>query len=562
MDKNQLLQELKQAQTSANLTDWSLLADKAVSEFPADAFGYIYKGEYLLELNDANAAIPFISKAIEIEPKSDYLLSLGLAKLKINEDEAAKTIFEKLLKTESKNPDLFYAMALCSIDESDEKAIEYLNKAIAIQSNHINSLELRVYLYLNLAKIKDALADLNQLINLKPHNTAWRFQRIDILKKEDKRDSIEEDYRFLIEHHPYESDIRVSLGDYYMEISAYTDSIYCYSDAIDIEKRAGINTTHPFVRRASALLRKGDFYKAIDDFKFVIKSDAEDAVPYLGIADAYLSLGKTEIALNYLEIGLDLVYDSRWRLYEKMGDLALKVKDYDLAESSFRGMTMDIQGKAEGYYQLGALYLRQGDMEMAYKALKESQDNLHELAEEMIEIHLQDYLLSDKRLAEKELQAEYSDEIENNSRSASLSKVFGKLWKLDEKTTLDKNSVLAKLPADMKDQIIQAFKGMLFRISPAGLLIFNLGQEDSRAVYSINSESDDNVEIEMLPFGRSSSKELNLICTENSLALCGLGTENASLDFHFSSCNFNELPDKIQQNYKEKEAAGSMEFLG
>ena len=183
MDKNQLLQELKQAQTSANLTDWSLLADKAVSEFPADAFGYIYKGEYLLELNDANAAIPFISKAIEIEPKSDYLLSLGLAKLKINEDEAAKTIFEKLLKTESKNPDLFYAMALCSIDESDEKAIEYLNKAIAIQSNHINSLELRVYLYLNLAKIKDALADLNQLIKLKPHNTAWRFQRIDILKK-------------------------------------------------------------------------------------------------------------------------------------------------------------------------------------------------------------------------------------------------------------------------------------------------------------------------------------------------------------------------------------------
>jgi hypothetical protein len=200
-------------------------------------------------------------------------------------------------------------------------------------------------------------------------------------------------------------------------------------------------------------------------------------------------------------------------------------------------------------------------MEMAYKALKESQENLHDLAAEMIETHLQDFLLSDIRLEEKELQAEYSDEIENNAKSAALSKVFGKLWKLDEKTTLGKNSVLNNLPADMKAQILQAFNGMLFRINPAGLLIFNLGHEDSRAVYSINSESGDNVEIEMLPFGRSSSKELNLICSESSVALCGLGTDSAALDLYFSSCNFNELSDKIQKNYKEKEASGLMDFL-
>jgi hypothetical protein len=44
-----------------------LLADKAVSEFPADSFGYFYKGEYLLSMNDANAAIPFFTKAIELD---------------------------------------------------------------------------------------------------------------------------------------------------------------------------------------------------------------------------------------------------------------------------------------------------------------------------------------------------------------------------------------------------------------------------------------------------------------------------------------------------------------
>jgi len=561
MDKNQLLQELIQAQENANRSAWSLLADKAVSEFPADGFGYFYKGEYLLSMNDAITAIPFFTKAIEIDPKSEYQLSLGLAKLQINDEEAAKAIFEKLLQSEKANPDLYYALALCCMNESEEKAMDYLKSALASNPKHTNALDLSVYLKMNLGKTREALSDLNQLISLKPHNTAWRFQRIELLKKEDNREAVEEDFRFLIENHPYESDYRLSLGDYYLEIGAYADSIYCYADAIDIEKRAAISTTQPYLRRANALLRRADYYKAIEDFKYVIKSDAEDADAYLGIADAYISIGKTEFALNYLEIGLDIVYDSRWRLYEKQGDIALKIKDYDLAEASFRGMTQDIQGKAEGFYQLGALYLRQGDMEMAYKALKESQENLHDLASEMIETHLQDYLISDIRLEEKELQAEYGDEIENNAKSAALSKVFGKLWKLDEKTTLGKNSVLNKLPAEMKAQILKAFNGMLFRISSAGLLIFNLDQEDSRAVYSINSESGDNVEIEMLPFGRSSSKEMNLVCSENSVALCGLGTDSAALDLYFSSCNFNDLPDKIQQNYKEKEAAGLMEFL-
>ncbi len=561
MDKNQILQDLQKARESSNPSLWSLLADKAVSEFPADSFGYFYKGEYLLSMNDPNAAIPFFAKAIELESKSEYQLSLGLAKLQINDDEAAKAIFEKLLLSEKTNPDLYYALALCCMNESDEKAMGYLNNALAVNPNHINSLDMRIYFNMNSGNTKDALSDLNQLLNIKPHNTAWRFQRIDILKREDYREAVEDDFRFLIENHPYESDYRLSLGDYYMEIGAYSDSIYCYSDAIDIEKRAGISSAQPYLRRATALFRRADYYKAIDDFKYVIKSDAEDADSYLGIANVYVALGKIELALNYLEIALDIVYDSRWRLYEKQGDIALKIKDYDLAEASFSGMTQDIQGKAEGYYQLGALYLRQGDMEMAYKALKESQENLHDLAAEMIEIHLQDYLLSDIRLVEKELQAEYSDEIENNAKSEVLSKVFGKLWKLDEKTTLGKNSVLNKLPADMKAQILQAFNGMLFRISPAGLLIFNLGQEDSRAVYSTNSESGDNVEIEMLPFGRSSTKELNLICAENSVALCGLGTDSAALDLYFSSCNFNDLSDKIQKNYREKEASGLMDFL-
>jgi tetratricopeptide (TPR) repeat protein len=560
MDKQQLQNELSSARIDKNLSQLDILAEKALSEFPNEAFSQYYKGEFLLALNDFNSAIPFLKKAVELDPKTEYQISLGLAKMEIGEDAAAKEIFDNALKADSKNPDLYYALAIYHLSTSEDEALKALNSALLLNPSHINVLDLRVEVNKLLGNDSEALNDLNKLVGLEPHALAWRIQRIALLKTVGKLEEAEEDFRFIIDHHPFDIEFRIAFGDFYADSADYSNAIYCYSDALDIEKRAGLKTAEPLKKRGRAYLRKAEYYKCIDDLKAAMKIDAEDPDIYLGLAEAQLGLQKTDLALNYLEIGLDALYDGHWRLYEKQGEIALQLKDYDLAEASFKGMTRDLQGKAEGFYQLGALYLRQGDMEMAYKALKESDDNLHDMAEEMINTHLKQFVLSETRLAEKELQAEFADEIAENANSAALSKAFGKLWRLDEKTTLDKNTVLGSLPAEMKSQILQAFKGMLLRISPSGLLIFNLGQEDTRAVYSINSELGDELNLETYPFGRSSS-ELNLKCLDNSIALCGIGSKNSALDLYFLSCNFNELPDKIQQNYKEKEAAGTMDFL-
>jgi hypothetical protein len=61
--------------------------------------------------------------------------------------------------------------------------------------------------------------------------------------------------------------------------------------------------------------------------------------------------------------------------------------------------------------------------------------------------------------------------------------------------------------------------------------------------------------------GRSSTKDMSFKASDSYFALCGIGSDNAAMDLYFSSCNFNELPEKMQQNYKEKEAAGNMDFL-
>ncbi len=562
MDKAQLLAALEQAYKSKKLTDLGVLSEKAVTEYSNEAFGHYYKGEYYLSLNDADAALPCLKKAVDLSPNFENQMALAIAKLQLNDDGEAKVIFDKLLTINNKSADLYYSIALYHLGASDDEAtLAQLNKAIEINPLHINALDLRAYVHKNLDNDEEALADLNTLLQVNPNEIPWRFQRIELLKESEDREGIEKDFQFLIENHSDDIEFRINFGDYYLEIGELQEAVYCYSDAVDIEKRSGSSTAFPYKKRAIALQRRGDFYKAIEDYKLVMKLDDEDPDSYLGLADSYYALQKPEQALNYLEIGLDVVFDARWRLHQKQGELAMELKRYDEAETAFKGMTKEVLGRGEGYFQLGLLYLRQGDLQLAYNALKEAEENLHDKAEDMIQQHCQKFIKTDGRLQERELQAEYEDEIANNANSATLKTAFGKLWKLDEKTTVDKNALLGQLPAEMKTQILEAFKGMLVKISARGFLIFNLDQEDTRAVYSINSESGETVTVEVFPFGRSSTNEMTFKVSDKHFTLCGVGSGKSTLDLYFVPCNMTELSATIQKNFKEKEADGGMDFL-
>jgi tetratricopeptide (TPR) repeat protein len=256
-----------------------------------------------------------------------------------------------------------------------------------------------------------------------------------------------------------------------------------------------------------------------------------------------------------------MVSDNRWLLYQKKAEIAKELQNWDEVESAYKGMTREIQGKAEGFYQLGLLYLRQGEKELAYEMLKEAENNFHENAEDMILTHCQEFLQSDNKSMEKDLMENYADEFVNNEKSVTLKNAFGKLWKLDEKKTIDNNEVLNNLPSEMRVKILETFKSMLVRISPKGVYIFNLGQDDSRALYSIEEESGDKVTIQMLRFDSSESQAMDIQCGDNYLIICNLGGSRTNLNLHFISSNLREQSEPVQKNYKEKESAGSMDFL-
>ena len=562
MDKEQLLKQLKEALHSQQLVQLKTLAQQAIKDFPNEAVSHYYRGESLLVAAEIDTAIPFLKKATELEDNFDYNLAYAFALLETGKDEPAKAIFDKLLTQNPNNADLQYLVAMYHNSAlAEDKALEHLTKALSIDNNHIDALEMRAYLQSSLGEAAAALKDVDQLLTVNPDNPIWRNMRINLNKKLKNRAGVEADFQHLIAAAPQDIEYRWSLGDYYMGIGEYKEAEYAFSDAIDHEKKYAVATGYSYKKRGNSLLRQQSFYKAIDDFKVAMKLDEEDVDTYLHLAEAYLELEKPDMAINFLEIGLDMDFDARWRLYLKLGEIHLQQEAWLDAEKAFDGMTRETLGKAEGFFQLGLLYIRQGDLEAAFNALKEADDNLHERAEEMMERHCKKFMQADARADELELIAEYEDEFPNNAASATLQKAFGKIWKLDEKTTTTKNAILGQLPAPMKETLLKAFQGMLVTLSKQGLYIFNAGQEATRALYSIESEAANKVEVLTHPFGRT-PQAMTLEVNDTHFVLCGIGGGKAALDLYFSAATEDSLPAALQKEWKDKKSAGDLNFLG
>ena len=107
-----------------------------------------------------------------------------------------------------------------------------------------------------------------------------------------------------------------------------------------------------------ACLEKGDIASAADMFMRVLGADPEDLIAYVGLADVYKALGKTEQAIWYLQRALDLAPAHKElrkeldNLYREAGIPEL-VPHYTLAG-------------------LGRIYLKNGLLEQAHQALTEA----------------------------------------------------------------------------------------------------------------------------------------------------------------------------------------------
>jgi tetratricopeptide (TPR) repeat protein len=346
-----------------------------------------------------------------------------------------------------------------------------------------------------------------------------------------------------------------------MEIAEINEAIYVFSDCIEILENSHSDFSVALRKRAECYLKIGAFQKAVDDYNLLLKSKDQQASDFLGISEAFEELNKKELALQYLNLGIDLIASERWKLLKKLGQIYLEEKNYEEAELAFKKMTFEDKGKAEGFYQLGILYLKQGDVESAYEVLKEADKHFHEKAQDLISEYCRDFINEDQFSEERERLSEYLEFAKDNSTSTIINKISGKFWLLNLKDSIQKNEILKKMDGELKDKISASLEHLIFVITSFGWSIFKLNQEGNRSVYKIIEETKDSIILESSPFGTGFVQEMIIKLSDHQIVICNFGTESTVFDLYFDAKTLDDFSAEQKQTLENFIKTPAMSFM-
>ena len=206
-----------------------------------------------------------------------------------------------------------------------KKAIEYLTKAIKLQSDYAETYVNRGIAYEKLGQYQLAIEDYNQAIHLQMDLAVAYNNRGNAYGKIDQRQHAIEDYNEAIRLQPDDT-------------SAYYNRAVVYSDL-------------------------GQKQRAIEDYNTVIHLEPDDAKAYNNSGLAYADLGQYQEAIENLNEAIRLqpynaiAYNNRGIAYDNLGQYQLAIADYNNA--------IRLQPDyALAYYSRGVNYLNHGNKKL------------------------------------------------------------------------------------------------------------------------------------------------------------------------------------------------------
>lgn len=116
---------------------------KALAKFPNSADAYYKRGYTGVELEQYQSALNDLNKAISIEKKTDYFVTRGRIRLKMNNDESAISDFKVAINLDPNDYKAYSKLGLIYVKLGKyDEALQYLNKAVALNvsdySSHFN----------------------------------------------------------------------------------------------------------------------------------------------------------------------------------------------------------------------------------------------------------------------------------------------------------------------------------------------------------------------------------------------------------------------------------------
>lgn len=565
IEREELLEDILDALEDGDYEEAEDLADEAIEAFPQEAFGYYYVGEAMFLQGDIDDAIGYYQQAIEkASDNPDYKARLALMHAKLNEEEQAKQIYKSILDVHGDHVDTLVAMGVYASNENAPKeALDYLDRALSIASDYDIAYRIRAIVHTSLGNYEEALEDVAKALESSPDDRELWLQRINLHSTKNDTKATEQAFKDWINQDPTDADRYKSQAEFYAEQGNYKAAETAYTQAIEKELYGDLAALNSILGRAWARLHQGNATGAIEGFSRVIELDAKLVDSYIGIAEARVKEGSVDAAITYLDLGLDIVFENKWMLYNKKGVIHTQAENWEAAGAAFQALLEmdDEESNAEGHFSMGKLYQAKGDLEAAFRSWRKASDIFHLEAEECIEKYCTPFLSVELKEKEDALLNEMEGTFKANKQSTVLKPIFNKFWEVDIKTTSSKNPMFAKMPAKMEKQIMGLLENICLGLDYKGVVVLNPGQDSIRMLYKIKNEDSQTVIINGIPLNGTSEREFTVGIDGKNLTLRGFGDEGADIDLYLDAVDAKNLPKKAKSELKKLVDQGELDLM-
>lgn len=386
MNKDELQSTLAQALAEKNYEDLELLSQAAVQNFPEQAFGYAYYGEYLLATEpDSHSGLSwaFSNAAAFDDNNIEYLLKYAQVLSDAGQlDEAAST-YMYILSLNAKEKEALTGMALYELSEerqNPEEAVNYLATIDEPDTQTYGFLALALY---QLDELDEALASIDYVLNQDSEHRAEALElKAQILHAAQRYEEAALCYTecLAFEEQRQRADLYQALGQIYFELAAWPEAEQALNQALRIFQQQGQQELiGPSLLDASILvaLERANFNYALELYQLRFAEDEASGEDKKVLARIFMGLGRSQEAIELIDELIDENTDDELNqgLCQLLKiELCLEAQNLEQALQSYEKLAGNDYFEREANWAKAQILFAQGKTEksypFAYKALK------------------------------------------------------------------------------------------------------------------------------------------------------------------------------------------------
>ena len=218
-------------------TDFALVElEKAVSSKPDFGEAYYDWGNLLLQMGEADKAIPKLEYVLKINPNDAYAhYTLGTAYFKIEDYHAAMYHFKASTQINKSDAYTYYNLGICCMKTKDnDGALQAFGKAMELAPTDSSYAYQRYLVNMNIMDFEEAEKDIKKAIKAKPAEVEYRLKLVNLYRRKKQYRDILDELNSFININPKVSSVYSEMGIAYSELGDATVAKVSFEKALEI----------------------------------------------------------------------------------------------------------------------------------------------------------------------------------------------------------------------------------------------------------------------------------------------------------------------------------------